>query len=50
MALEPRPNHAAYISRWLDLLNRDNRAIFAAASLAQQAVEYLRVLAGSGQP
>jgi len=43
---EPRPDHAAYISHWLDLLNRDSRAIFAAASLAQQAVEYLRVLAG----
>jgi antirestriction protein ArdC len=45
---EPRPDHAAYISHWLDLLNRDNRAIFAAASLAQQSVQYLRVLAGSG--
>ena len=44
---EPRPDHAAYISHWLDLLNRDNRAIFAAASLAQQSVEYLRVVAGS---
>lgn len=42
---EPRPDHAAYISHWLDLLNRDNRAIFAAASLAQQAVEYLTQLA-----
>jgi antirestriction protein ArdC len=47
---EPRPDHAAYISHWLDLLNRDSRAIFAAASLAQQAVEHLRMLAGSGQP
>jgi len=44
---EPRPDHAAYISHWLDLLNRDNRAIFAAASLAQQAVEYLRAIARS---
>lgn len=42
---EPRPDHAAYISHWLELLNRDNRAIFAAASLAQQAVEYLRAIA-----
>ena len=42
---EPRADHAAYISHWLDLLNRDNRAIFAAAALAQQAVEYLRALA-----
>lgn len=43
----PRPDHAAYIARWLQLLKRDNRAIFAAAGLAQQAVEYLRVLARS---
>jgi antirestriction protein ArdC len=47
---EPRPDHAAYIAHWLDILSRDNRAIFAAASLAQQAVEYLRVLAGAAQP
>jgi antirestriction protein ArdC len=44
---EPRPDHAAYIGHWLGILKQDNRAIFAAASLAQQAVEYLRVLAGS---
>src|SRR5262249_27321923 len=43
---EPRPDHAAYIAHWLDLLSRDNRAVFAAASLAQQAVEYLRVRTG----
>lgn len=43
----PRPDHAAYIKHWLDILGRDNRAIFAAASLAQQAVEYLRTVAGS---
>jgi len=43
---EPRPDHAAYISHWLALLSRDNQAIFAAAALAQQAVEFLRALAG----
>lgn len=42
---EPRPDHAAYIAHWLDILERDNRAIFKAASMAQQAVEYLRDLA-----
>ncbi len=47
---EPRPDHAAYIAHWLALLSRDNRAIFAAAALAQQALEYLRMLAGSSQP
>jgi antirestriction protein ArdC len=40
----PRPDHAAYISHWLDILDRDTRAIFKAASMAQQAVEYLRTL------
>lgn len=43
----PRPDHAAYIARWLEILGQDNRAIFKAAGLAQQAVEYLRSLAGS---
>ena len=43
----PRPDHAAYISNWLNILDRDNKAIFTAASTAQQAVEYLRTLAGS---
>lgn len=47
---EPRPDHAAYISHWLKLLSRDNRAIFAAAALAQQAVEFLRALAGGDIP
>jgi antirestriction protein ArdC len=42
---EPRPDHAAYIAHWLHILGADNRAIFRAASMAQEAVEYLRVLA-----
>ena len=42
---EPRPDHAAYISNWLDIMDRDHKAIFTAASMAQQAVEYLRTLA-----
>jgi antirestriction protein ArdC len=44
---EPRPDHAAYISNWLDILDRDHKAIFTAASEAQRAVEYLRTLADS---
>jgi len=47
---EPRPDHAAYINHWLALLARDSRAIFAAASHAQRAVEYLRTLTGSRVP
>lgn len=42
---QPRPDHAAYISHWLDILGRDNRAIFKAAGMAQEAVEYARTLA-----
>lgn len=38
---EPRPDHAAYVSSWLDILNRNHKAIFTAASKAQEAVEYL---------
>jgi antirestriction protein ArdC len=44
---QPRPDHAAYISHWLDILGRDNRAVFKAASMAREAVEYIRVLAAS---
>jgi antirestriction protein ArdC len=47
---EPRPDHAAYIAHWLEILGSDNRAVFTAAGLAQQAVEYLRVLAGESRP
>jgi antirestriction protein ArdC len=42
---EPRLDHAAYVSSWLDVLNRDTKAIFTAASKAQEAVEYLVSLA-----
>jgi antirestriction protein ArdC len=41
---EPRPDHAAYIANWLNILSQDNRAIFTAARLAQEAVEFLRAL------
>jgi antirestriction protein ArdC len=38
---EPRPDHAAYIDHWLRILKGDNRAIFAAASAAAKAADYL---------
>lgn len=41
IANEPRADHAAYASSWLQLLESDQRAIFTAAKLAQQAVEFL---------
>lgn len=40
---EPRPDHAAYLSGWLSILDADKRAIFGAARLASEAATYLRV-------
>lgn len=37
----PREDHAAYVAQWLSVLQRDKKAIFSAASKAQQAAEYL---------
>ncbi len=47
IANEPRDDHAAYVSSWLTILNRDTRAIFTAASKAQEACEYLLQLAAT---
>ena len=47
---EPRPDHAAYISSWLEILHRDTKAIFTAASKAQEAAQYLFDLALKGVP
>ena len=41
IANEPRPDHAAYVSSWLEVLGKDSQAIFTAANRAQLAVEYL---------
>jgi antirestriction protein ArdC len=40
----PRPDHAAYISNWLEVLKRDKRAIFTAARKAAQASDFLASL------
>jgi antirestriction protein ArdC len=45
ISTEPRPDHAAYVSSWLEVLNRDPKAIFTAASKAQEAFEHLAYLA-----
>ena len=47
MANEPRQDHAAYVSSWLEVLNHDHKAIFTAASQAQKAAEYLGHVAKS---
>ena len=44
---EPRLDHAAYVASWLEILDRDTKAIFTAASKAQEAVEYLMHMAAA---
>lgn len=41
LAHRPRPDHAAYLASWLKVLNEDPRAIFTAASKAQQAADWM---------
>ena len=41
---QPRPDHAAYIAHWLTVLKKDTRAIFTAASKANEAKNYLKRL------
>ena len=41
LSSEPRPDHAQYIRSWLKVLKADKRAIFTAASKAQQAADFL---------
>ncbi|RED25559.1 antirestriction protein ArdC [Rhodopseudomonas thermotolerans] len=41
---EVRDDHAAYIASWLEVLKRDKRAIFTAASYAQRAADFLHGL------
>jgi len=38
---EPRPDHAAYIEHWMRIMKGDRKAIFAAASAASKASEFL---------
>ncbi|CAN5436625.1 zincin-like metallopeptidase domain-containing protein [soil metagenome] len=46
---QPRPDHAAYVAYWLQLLKNDARAIFTASRLANQAAMYLHELASIGE-
>jgi len=41
---EPRPDHAAYVANWLQILRDDARALFTASRLASQAANYLHDL------
>jgi antirestriction protein ArdC len=44
LAIEPREDHAFYLSSWLEVLKNDSKAIFRAASYAQKAADYLNGL------
>lgn len=44
ITLSPREDHASYIENWLSVLKNDRKAIFSAASFAEQAVHYLHTL------
>ena len=44
--LEPREDHAAYIASWLEVLKKDKKAIFIAASHAQKALDFLHARQG----
>ena len=41
LSTEPREDHAQYLQSWLKVLKADKRAIFTAASKAQQAADWL---------
>jgi antirestriction protein ArdC len=38
---EPRSDHARYVGSWLTVLKRDTRAVFASASQAQRAADWM---------
>ena len=46
LSTEPREDHAQYINSWLKVLKSDARAIFSAASEAQQATDWMIKRAG----
>jgi antirestriction protein ArdC len=46
---EPCADDAAYLSNWLQVLRNEKRAIFTAASKAQEAANYLKQLAAVAQ-
>jgi antirestriction protein ArdC len=41
---ELRDDHASYIDHWIGVMKSDKRAIFAAASHAQRAADFLHSL------
>ena len=49
LSTEPREDHAQYINNWLRVLKSDKRAIFTAASKAQQAADWMIARTESGK-
>ncbi|WP_395782283.1 ArdC family protein [Aquidulcibacter sp.] len=49
ITVEPRPDHADYIGHWLRILKADRKAIFAAASAANKASEFLMTFSQTQQ-
>ena len=47
LAIEGRLRHAEYIGSWLELLRADTKAVFTAASKANEAADYLRAFSGA---
>lgn len=45
----PRADHAHYIKHWLDVMKKDNRAIFTAAAKASEAARYLTAFSETEQ-
>ena len=41
---EPRPDHAQYLAHWLEILNADPKALFTAATKAQNALDHIHNL------
>src|SRR5579862_2990935 len=46
LSTEPREDHAQYIQSWLRVLKADTKAVFTAASKAQQAADFMIQRAG----
>jgi len=47
---EPRPDHANYITNWLNALKGDKKFIFSAAARAQEAADFLSEWKSEIQP
>ena len=50
LSVEPRPDHARYIASWIEVLRSDKRAIFTAASKAQQIADWMHAQQADAHP